>query len=189
MPAPKWGSPLSIFHGCLNPVPVSDLDQGVLKELMAKNGGLTLHELKKRSSQYPLVTTRSVESYDEVETPAISAPMIDANDNLSEIPTAIPPMNADVLTVKRNAFLAQLLMEEVDLDSTSVASHDHTALRMRPSDGPTRKIPNAKPSPNNMTISERDAKNMQHVLRAKAEGIERRTRLDLRKMAWKSSSW
>ena len=35
MPAPEWGSFLSIVDGSLNPVPVSDLDQVVLKELMA----------------------------------------------------------------------------------------------------------------------------------------------------------
>ena len=49
MPAPEWGSFLSIVDGSLNPVPVSDLDQVVLKELMAGNRGLTLSDLKKRS--------------------------------------------------------------------------------------------------------------------------------------------
>ena len=47
MPAPEWGSLLSIVDGSLNPVPVSDLDQVVLKELMATNRGLTLLDLKK----------------------------------------------------------------------------------------------------------------------------------------------
>ena len=65
MPAPEWGSFLSIVDGSLNPVPVSDLDRGVLKELMAENCGLTLHDLKKRSSEYPSVTTTSDESYDD----------------------------------------------------------------------------------------------------------------------------
>ena len=37
MPAPEWGSFLSIADGALNPVPVSDPDQVVLKELMAEN--------------------------------------------------------------------------------------------------------------------------------------------------------
>ena len=41
MPAPEWGSFLSIVDGSLNPVPVSDLNQVVLKELMAENQGLT----------------------------------------------------------------------------------------------------------------------------------------------------
>ena len=39
MPAPEWGSFLFSVHGSLNPVPVSDLDQVVIKELMAKNRG------------------------------------------------------------------------------------------------------------------------------------------------------
>ena len=47
MPAPEWGSFLSIVDGSLNSVPVSDLDQVVLKELMAENRGLTLLDLKK----------------------------------------------------------------------------------------------------------------------------------------------
>ena len=49
MPAPEWGSFLSMIDGSLNPVPVSDLDGVVLKEVMAENRGLTLLDLKKRS--------------------------------------------------------------------------------------------------------------------------------------------
>ena len=49
MPAPEWGSFLSIVDGSLNPVPVSDLDQVVLKELMSENRGLTLLDLKRTS--------------------------------------------------------------------------------------------------------------------------------------------
>ena len=60
MPAPEWGSFLSIVDGALKPVPVSDLDQVVLKESMAENKGLTLHDLKKRS-EYSSVTTTSGE--------------------------------------------------------------------------------------------------------------------------------
>ena len=188
MPAPEWGSFLSIVDGSLNPVPVSDLNQEVLKELMAENCGLTLHELRKRS-EYPSITTTSVESYDEMETPTVSPPLANADEHLSEIASAIPPVNPEVLTLKHNAFLGQLLMEEVDLDSTSIGSHDHTVSSMRASDGPTRKIPRPKPSPNNMPISERDVENLQQVLWAKAEGIERQTRLDLLKRTWRSSIW
>ena len=47
MPAPEWGSFLSIVDGALNSVPVSDLDQVVLKELMAENKGLT-HMISRR---------------------------------------------------------------------------------------------------------------------------------------------
>ena len=60
MPAPEWDSFLSIVDGSLNPVPVSDLDQVVLKELMAENRGLTLLDLKKRS-EYSSVTATSGE--------------------------------------------------------------------------------------------------------------------------------
>ena len=73
MPAPEWGSFLSIVDGSLNPVPVSDLDQVVLKELMAENRGLTLLDLKKRS-QYSSVTTTSGECSDGQETPAVFTP-------------------------------------------------------------------------------------------------------------------
>ena len=64
MPAPEWGSFLSIVDGSLSPVPVSDLDGVVLKELMAENRGLTLLDLKKRS-EYSSVTTTSGECSDE----------------------------------------------------------------------------------------------------------------------------
>ena len=46
MPAPEWGSFLSIVDGSLNPIPVSDLNQVVLKKLMPENRGLTLLDLK-----------------------------------------------------------------------------------------------------------------------------------------------
>ena len=52
--APEWASFLSIVGGCQNPVPVSDLDQVVLKELTAANRGLTLTDLNK-ISEYSLV--------------------------------------------------------------------------------------------------------------------------------------
>ena len=66
MPAPEWGSFLSFRDGSLNPVSASDLDQVVLKELMAENRGLTLLDLKKRS-EYSSVTTTSGECFDELQ--------------------------------------------------------------------------------------------------------------------------
>ena len=90
MLAPEWGSFLSIVDASLNPVPVSDLDQVVLKELMAQNRGLTLLDLKKRS-EYSLATTTSGECSDQQETPAVSTPFADADDRLSDIASAIPP--------------------------------------------------------------------------------------------------
>ena len=49
MPAPEWGILRSIVDGSLNPVPGRNLDQVVLKVVMAENRGLTLLDLKKRS--------------------------------------------------------------------------------------------------------------------------------------------
>ena len=86
-----------------------------------------------------------------------------------------------MLTLKHSAFLAQLLMGEVDLQSASVESHEHNGLSMRASDRPTDKVAGAKPSRNNMPVSEHDFHILQQTLWAKAEGIERRTRLDLPK--------
>ena len=109
MPVPEWGSFLSIVDGSPNPVPVSDLDQVVLKELMAKNRGLTLLDLKKRS-EYSSVTTTSGECSDEQETPAVSTPFADADDRLSDIASVIPPVDPEMVTLKHSAFLAQLLI-------------------------------------------------------------------------------
>ena len=90
MPAPEWGSLLSIVDGSLNPVPVCDLDKEVLKELMAESCGLTLLDLKKRS-EYSSVIATSGECYHEQETPADSTPVADAYDHLSEIDSSIAP--------------------------------------------------------------------------------------------------
>ena len=60
---------------------------------------------------------------------------------------------------------------------------------MQATDGPTGQVPGAKPSPNNMPVSWYDVQDPQQVLWAKAEGIERRTRLDLLKRTWKTSIW
>ena len=42
----EWASFLSIVDGSLNPVPLCDLDQVLLKEVMAENRGLTLSDRK-----------------------------------------------------------------------------------------------------------------------------------------------
>ena len=132
MPAPEWGSFLSIVDGFLNPVLVSDLDQVVLKELMAENPRLTLPDLKKRS-EYSSVTTMSGEFSDEQETPAVSTPLADVDDQLSEFPGAIPPAHPEVLPQTHSAFLAQLLMDEVDLgESTPVGLMTMPSSQCRP---------------------------------------------------------
>ena len=43
----------------------------------------------------------------------------DADDQLSEIASSIPPLDPSCVEFKHSAFLAQLLLEEVDLGSTS----------------------------------------------------------------------
>ena len=189
MPAPEWGSFLSIVDGFLNPVTVSDLNQVVLKEVMAENRGLPLLDLKKRS-EYTTVTTRSGECSVEQETPAVSTPLADADDRVSDDASAITRIDPEVVTLKHSAFLTQLLMDEVDLgESTHGGSHFHAVLSMQDEDGPTGQVPGAKPSPNNMPVSWYDVLDLQQLLWAKAECIERRTRLDLLKRTWKTFIW
>ena len=52
MQAPEWAGFSSIVDRSLNPVPLCDLDQLLLKEVMAENRGLTLFGLKKRSPEH-----------------------------------------------------------------------------------------------------------------------------------------
>ena len=94
------------------------------------------------------------------------------------------------MTLNHSAFLAQLLMEEVDLSESAPGwSNDHAVFPVRASDGPSGQLPGAQPSPNNMPVPWYDVQELQQVLWAKAEGIERRTRLDLLKRTWKTSIW
>ena len=187
MPAPEWGSFLSIVDGSLNPVPVSDHNQVVLKEVMAENRGRTPLDLKKRS-EYSSFTTRSGESSDEPKIPAVSTPFTDADDRLREFASAIPPVDPEVLKLKHSAFVAQLLMDEVDLgESTPGGSHDHAVFSMQATGGFTGQLSGAKPSPNNMPVSWYEEQDIQQVLWAKAKGIERPTCLDLLKRTWKTS--
>ena len=186
---PEEASFLSIADGNLISVPVSDLNQVVLKVLVAENRGLTLQDLKRRS-ECSSVTTTSGECSDEQETPEVSVPLADADDRLSNIASAIPPVDPEVVTLKHSAFLAQLLMDEVDLgESTHGGSHDHAVCSMQATDGPTGQVPGAKPSLNNMPVSWYDVQDLGQDLWAKAEGIEQQTRLDLLKRTWKTSIW
>ena len=43
----------------------------------------------------------------------------DADNQLSEITSSIPPVDPSYVELKHSALLAQLLLEEVDLESTS----------------------------------------------------------------------
>ena len=115
--APEWASFLSIVVGSLNPVPLCDLDEVLLNEVMAENRGLTLFDLKKRSPKHLSATLTGCESPDgDLEPAAVKE---DADDQLSEIATSIPPVDPSCVQLKHSAFLAQLLLEEVDLESNS----------------------------------------------------------------------
>ena len=104
MQAPEWASFLSIVDGSLNPVPLCDLDQVLLKEVMAENRGLSLSDLKKRSPEHLSATITGCESPDGHLEPA--AVKEDADDQLSEIASTIPPVDPSCVVLKQSAFLA-----------------------------------------------------------------------------------
>ena len=120
MQAPESATFLSIVDGSLNPVPQCDLEQVLLKEVMAENHGLTLSDLKKRSPEQLSATLTGCESPDGYL--KLAAVKEDADDQLSEIASTIPPVDPSCFELKHSAFLAQLLLEEVDLESTSEPS-------------------------------------------------------------------
>ena len=89
MQAPEWASFLCIVNGSLNPIPLCDLDQVSLREVMAENHGLTLFDLKQRSPEHISTTLTAGESHDDDLEPV--AVKEDADDQLSEIASSIPP--------------------------------------------------------------------------------------------------
>ena len=89
MQAPEWASFFSMVGGSLNHVPLCDLDQVLLKEVMAENRGLTLSDLKNRSCEHLSATLTGCESPDGYLEPA--AVKEDADDQLSEIASTLPP--------------------------------------------------------------------------------------------------
>ena len=91
MQAPEWASFLSIFDGSLNLVPLCDVDQVLLKEVMAENRGLTLSDIKNQSPEHLSATFTGCESPDGYLEPA--AVQEDADDQLSEIASTIPPVD------------------------------------------------------------------------------------------------
>ena len=136
----------------------------------------------KKRSEYSSVATTSGECSDEQEIPAVSTSLADADDRLSKIASAIPPDDPQVLTLKYSAFLAQLFVDEVDLgESAHGGSHEHTVFSMQATDRPTGHVLGAKPSTNNMPVSWHHVQDLEQVLWAKAEGIERLTRLRILK--------
>ena len=193
MQAPEWASLLSIVDGSLNPVPLCDLDQVLLKEVMAENRGLTLSDLKKRSPEHLSATLTGCESPDGyLESAAVKE---DADDQLSEMASTIPPVDPSCVELNRSAFLAQLFLEEVDLESTSEPTSPvgKPVLHMQPmhSGELVAGSPDAlvRPASNNMPLSEHDTQELRRLLYLKAEGIVRVERLQYLRQTWKSSIW
>ena len=94
-----------------------------------------------------------------------------------------------------SAFLVQLLLEEVDLESTSernsrvgipVLHMQHTC-----SVEPVPQSPDAlaRPASNNMPLSEHDTQELGQLLYLRAEGIEHEGWLQYLIQTWKSSVW
>ena len=193
MQAPEWASFLSIVDGSLNPVPLCDLDQVLLKEVVAENCGLTLSDLKNRSPEHLSATLTGCESPDGYLEPA--AVKEEADDQLSEIANTIPPVYPSCVNLKHNAFLAQLLLEEVYLESTSEPTSPvgKPVLHMQPTHKgePVAQSPDAlaRPASNNMPLSEHDTQELRRLLYLKAEGIERQGRLQYLRQTRKSSIW
>ena len=81
--------------------------------------------------------------------------------------------------LKHSAFLAQLLLEEVDLESTSEPAPPvgKPVLHMQcmHTGEPVARSPDAlaRPAYNNMPLSEHDTQELRQLLYLKAEGIER----------------
>ena len=184
---------MSILAGYFNPVPLCDLEQVLLKEVMAENRGLTLSDLKRRSPEHTSATLTGCESYDDELVPAIVRE--DAEDQLSEIVRSIPPIDPSCVDVKDNAFLAHLLLEEVDLESTSEQSSNvvkpvlHMQHACSGESAAWSAGALARPTANNMPLSEHDAQELQKMQYMRAEGIERQQRLQYLRQTWKCSIW
>ena len=193
MQAPEWASFLSIVDGSFNPVPLCDLDQVLLKEVMAESRGMTLSELQNRSPEYLYATLTGCESPDSYLEPA--AVKKDADDQLSEIASTIPPVDPSCVDLKNSAFLAQLLLEEVDLESTSEPASPvgKPVLHLQPmhTGEPVARSAEAlaRPASNIMPLSEHDTQELRRLSYLKAEGIERQERLQYLRQTWKSCIW
>ena len=148
-----------------------------MKEVMPENCDLTLSDLKRRSSEHLSATLTGCESPDG--NLGAAAVREDADDQLSEIASSIPPVDPSCVELKHSAFLAQLLLEEVDLGSTSeptspvrkpVLHMQHTC-----SGEPVTQSPDALPrhASNNMPLSEYDTQELGRLLYLRAEGNER----------------
>ena len=119
----------------------------------------------------------------------------DADDQLSEIASTIPAVDPSCVKLYHSAFLAQVLLEEVDLESTSEPTSPvgKPVLHMQPmhSGEPVAQSPDAlaRPASNRMPLSEHDTQELRRLLYLKAEGIERQERLQYLGQTLKSSIW
>ena len=193
MQAPEWASLGPIIDGSLNPVPLCDLDQVLLKEVMAEDLGLPLSDLKRRSPEHLSATLTGCESPDGYKE---HAPVKeDADDQLSKIASTIPPVDPSCVELKHSAFLAQLLLEEVDPESTSETTSpvEKPVLHMQQIDSgePVTQRPDAlaRPASHNIPLSEHDTQELRKLFNLKAEGIERQERLHYLRHTWESSIW
>ena len=119
----------------------------------------------------------------------------DADDQLSEMASTIPPVEPSCAELKHSAFLAQLLLEEVDLETTSEPTSPvgKRVLHMQHthSGEPVAQSPDAlaRPASDNMPLSEHDNQELRQLLYLRAEGIERQERLQYLRQTPKSSIW
>ena len=114
---------------------------------------------------------------------------------MSETASTIPPVDPSCVDLKHSASLAQLLLEEVDVESTSEAASPvgKPVLHMQSmhTGEPVARIADtlARPASNNTPLSEHDTQELWRLLYLKAEGIERQERLQYLRQTWKSSIW
>ena len=148
----------------VNPVPPCDLDQVLLKDVMAENRGFTFFDVEKRSPEHLSATLTGCESHDDDLEPA--SVKEDADNQLSEIASSIPPVDPSCVELKNSVFLAQLLLEEVELESTSeptspvgkpVLHMQHTTSCETVSQSPDVL---GRPASNNMPLSEHDTQEL-----------------------------
>ena len=114
---------------------------------------------------------------------------------MSEISSSIPPVDPSCVDLNHSALLAQLLQEEVDLESTSeqrspVGKPDlHMQHTCSGEPAAQRSVALGRPASNNMALSEHDAQELRRLLYLRAEGIERQERLQYLRQTSKSSIW
>ena len=152
-----------------------------------------LTDLKHRSPEHLSATLTGCASTDGYLEPA--AVRKDTDDQPCEIASTIPPVDPSCVDLKHSGFLAQLLLEEVDLDSisepTTPLGKPVLHMQLMHTGQPVVRSPDAlaRPASNNMPLSEHDSQELRRPLYLKAEGIERQERPQYLRQTWKSSIW